>query len=134
MNPHQRVAALGTDKELSDLLDFSAMFSPPVGGGKNRPSTLREFTAPEERSSQASWSGDQSSPTYDSPRAFPASPHYVDPLADSRLGAQEGLSPTPFISPNTIDLQTKKVRKVPPGLPSSTFTLVPLECEAGDTD
>uniref|UniRef100_A0A3B5AF46 Transcription factor 12 n=1 Tax=Stegastes partitus TaxID=144197 RepID=A0A3B5AF46_9TELE len=36
----QRIAALGTDKELSDLLDFSAMFSPPVGGGKNRPTTL----------------------------------------------------------------------------------------------
>ncbi|XP_056114399.1 transcription factor 4, partial [Rhinichthys klamathensis goyatoka] len=45
---HQRMAALGTDKELSDLLDFSAMrnsdlkmfptsmmFSPPVSSGKN---------------------------------------------------------------------------------------------------
>uniref|UniRef100_A0A8D3E6W1 Transcription factor 12 n=1 Tax=Scophthalmus maximus TaxID=52904 RepID=A0A8D3E6W1_SCOMX len=40
MNPQQRIAALGTDKELSDLLDFSAMFSPPVTGGKNRPTTL----------------------------------------------------------------------------------------------
>ncbi|TKS70133.1 Transcription factor 12 [Collichthys lucidus] len=40
MNPQQRIAALGTDKELSDLLDFSAMFSPPVSGGKNRPTTL----------------------------------------------------------------------------------------------
>uniref|UniRef100_A0A3P8SZM3 Transcription factor 12 n=1 Tax=Amphiprion percula TaxID=161767 RepID=A0A3P8SZM3_AMPPE len=40
MNPQQRIAALGTDKELSDLLDFSAMFSPPVNGGKNRPTTL----------------------------------------------------------------------------------------------
>lgn len=25
MNPQQRIAALGTDKELSDLLDFSAV-------------------------------------------------------------------------------------------------------------
>uniref|UniRef100_A0A8C6WVH7 Transcription factor 12 n=1 Tax=Neogobius melanostomus TaxID=47308 RepID=A0A8C6WVH7_9GOBI len=40
MNPQQRIAALGTDKELSDLLDFSAMFSPPVNGGKTRPTTL----------------------------------------------------------------------------------------------
>uniref|UniRef100_A0AAR2LK85 Transcription factor 12 n=1 Tax=Pygocentrus nattereri TaxID=42514 RepID=A0AAR2LK85_PYGNA len=40
MNPQQRIAALGTDKELSDLLDFSAMFSPPVNSGKNRPTTL----------------------------------------------------------------------------------------------
>uniref|UniRef100_A0AAV2IV18 Uncharacterized protein n=1 Tax=Knipowitschia caucasica TaxID=637954 RepID=A0AAV2IV18_KNICA len=31
---HQRMAAFGTDKELSDLLDFSAMFSPPVGTKK----------------------------------------------------------------------------------------------------
>ncbi|KAA8595617.1 hypothetical protein FQN60_010908 [Etheostoma spectabile] len=47
MNPQQRIAALGTDKELSDLLDFSAMFSPPVSGAKNRPTTLgsSQFTA-----------------------------------------------------------------------------------------
>ncbi|XP_016105055.1 transcription factor 4-like isoform X2 [Sinocyclocheilus grahami] len=50
---HQRMAALGTDKELSDLLDFSAMrnsdlkmfptsmmFSPPVSSGKNGPTSL----------------------------------------------------------------------------------------------
>uniref|UniRef100_A0A3B4ALK5 Uncharacterized protein n=1 Tax=Periophthalmus magnuspinnatus TaxID=409849 RepID=A0A3B4ALK5_9GOBI len=36
----QRMAAVGTDKELSDLLDFSAMFAPPVANGKNRPMTL----------------------------------------------------------------------------------------------
>uniref|UniRef100_A0A8C2T073 Transcription factor 4 n=1 Tax=Coturnix japonica TaxID=93934 RepID=A0A8C2T073_COTJA len=40
MHHHQRMAALGTDKELSDLLDFSAMFSPPVSGGKNGPTSL----------------------------------------------------------------------------------------------
>ncbi|EMP38978.1 Transcription factor 12 [Chelonia mydas] len=47
------MAAIGTDKELSDLLDFSAvgyssrssygfstMFSPPVNSGKTRPTTL----------------------------------------------------------------------------------------------
>uniref|UniRef100_A0A3Q2ZZJ5 Transcription factor 12 n=1 Tax=Kryptolebias marmoratus TaxID=37003 RepID=A0A3Q2ZZJ5_KRYMA len=39
-NPGQRMAALGTDKELSDLLDFSAMFSPPVSSGKNGPTSL----------------------------------------------------------------------------------------------
>uniref|UniRef100_A0A8C1A8W6 Uncharacterized protein n=1 Tax=Cyprinus carpio TaxID=7962 RepID=A0A8C1A8W6_CYPCA len=37
---HHRMAALGTDKELSDLLDFSAMFSPPVSSGKNGPTSL----------------------------------------------------------------------------------------------
>uniref|UniRef100_A0A4W4DY19 Transcription factor 12 n=1 Tax=Electrophorus electricus TaxID=8005 RepID=A0A4W4DY19_ELEEL len=39
LNP-QRMAALGTDKELSDLLDFSAMFSPPVSSGKNGATSL----------------------------------------------------------------------------------------------
>uniref|UniRef100_A0A6Q2ZDM7 Transcription factor 4 n=1 Tax=Esox lucius TaxID=8010 RepID=A0A6Q2ZDM7_ESOLU len=39
MHHQQRMAALGTDKELSDLLDFSAMFSPPVSG-KNGPTSL----------------------------------------------------------------------------------------------
>uniref|UniRef100_A0A8D3BMZ1 Transcription factor 3b n=1 Tax=Scophthalmus maximus TaxID=52904 RepID=A0A8D3BMZ1_SCOMX len=36
----QRMAAVGTDKELNDLLDFSAMFAPPVANGKNRTMTL----------------------------------------------------------------------------------------------
>ncbi|XP_064898068.1 transcription factor E2-alpha isoform X9 [Columba livia] len=36
----QRMAAVGTDKELSDLLDFSMMFPLPVANGKNRPTTL----------------------------------------------------------------------------------------------
>ncbi|XP_059927961.1 transcription factor 12-like [Gadus macrocephalus] len=47
MDPPQRSAAVGTDKELSDLLDFSAMFSPPVSGGRNRRTSLgsSRFTA-----------------------------------------------------------------------------------------
>ncbi|XP_078800637.1 transcription factor 12 isoform X15 [Oryzias latipes] len=196
MNPQQRIAALGTDKELSDLLDFSAMFSPPVGGGKNRPTTLgsSQFTAPgiDERTNQASWaSGGESSPTYESSRGFADSPHYGDHLSDSRLVPNEGLSPTPFMNSNIMGkseraaflgfgrepgasacqsslrtdtglaspspvttpakpaapfyaltganprrrslpdplpidpLQTKKVRKVPPGLPSSVYAPSP---------
>ncbi|KAF3686412.1 Transcription factor 12 [Channa argus] len=196
MNPQQRIAALGTDKELSDLLDFSAMFSPPVSGGKNRPTTLgsSQFTASglDERTSQAPWApGGESSPSYDSSRGFADSPHYGDHLSDSRLVSHEGLSPTPFInsniigkperasflgygrdpgasgcpsslrsdiglaSPNSVTtsgkstapfysfnaanprrrslqdpppidpLQTKKVRKVPPGLPSSVYAPSP---------
>ncbi|XP_030650311.1 transcription factor 12 isoform X2 [Chanos chanos] len=196
MNPQQRIAAIGTDKELSDLLDFSAMFSPPVSSGKNRPTTLgsSQFTASglDERSSQASWApGGQSSPSYESSRAFTDSPHYGDHLSDSRLVSHEGLSPTPFMSSNIMGkserspfsaygrepgvsgcqanlrsdiglaspgavttsgktptpfysftgsnprrrslqdstpldpLQTKKVRKVPPGLPSSVYAPSP---------
>ncbi|TSK20036.1 Transcription factor 12 [Bagarius yarrelli] len=104
MNPQQRIAAIGTDKELSDLLDFSAMFSPPVSSGKNRPTTLgsSQFSAPgiDERTTEASWAaGGQSSPSYDeSSRGFADSPHYGDHLSDSRLVSHEGLSPTPFIS------------------------------------
>ncbi|XP_041436549.1 transcription factor 4 isoform X6 [Xenopus laevis] len=55
----QRMAALGTDKELSDLLDFSAMFSPPVSSGKNGPTSLASGhfsgTNVEDRSNSGSW-------------------------------------------------------------------------------
>ncbi|XP_049326970.1 transcription factor 12 isoform X1 [Astyanax mexicanus] len=104
MNPQQRIAAIGTDKELSDLLDFSAMFSPPVSSGKNRPTTLgsSQFSASgiDERTAETSWApGGQSSPSYDeSSRGFADSPHYGDHLSDSRLVSHEGLSPTPFMS------------------------------------
>nr|XP_046242297.1 transcription factor 12 isoform X3 [Scatophagus argus] len=194
MNPQQRIAALGTDKELSDLLDFSAMFSPPVSGGKNRPTTLgsSQFSTSgmEERTNQASWApGGESSPSYESSRGFADSPHYGDHLSDSRLVSHEGLSPTPFMNSNIMGksergsfigyerdsasgcqssvrpdiglaspgsvtsgksaaplysftaanprrrpladplpidpLQTKKVRKVPPGLPSSVYAPSP---------
>lgn len=122
MNPQQRIAAIGTDKELSDLLDFSAMFSPPVNSGKNRPTTLgsSQFstTGMDERTSQASWApGGQSSPSYESSRnyisqrtpeleenqqGFGDSTHYADHLSDSRLVSHEGLSPTPFMSSSTM--------------------------------
>ncbi|KAG7468990.1 hypothetical protein JOB18_001646 [Solea senegalensis] len=103
MNPQQRIAALGTDKELSDLLDFSAMFSPPVSGGKIRPTTLgsSQFSASgmDERSSHTSWTtaGD-SSPSCESSRGFADSPHYSDQLTDSRSVSHEGLSSPPFIN------------------------------------
>uniref|UniRef100_A0A672M410 Transcription factor 12-like n=1 Tax=Sinocyclocheilus grahami TaxID=75366 RepID=A0A672M410_SINGR len=103
MNPQQRIAAIGTDKELSDLLDFSAMFSPPANSGKNRPTTLgsSQFNATgmDERTSQTSWaSGGQSSPSYESSREFGDRTHYADQLSDSRLVSHEGLSPTPFMN------------------------------------
>ncbi|KAM9545210.1 transcription factor 12-like isoform 2-T5 [Salvelinus alpinus] len=201
MNPQQRIAAIGTDKELSDLLDFSAMFSPPVNSGKNRPTTLgsSQFSAPgmDERPSQAasSWApgAQSSSPSYESSRGLADSPHYGDHMSGSRLVSHEGLSQTPFMNssimgksaeraqfpaygrepgvsgcqanlrpdiglvspgpvttsgktappfyppftganprrrplpePTPIDpLQTKKVRKVPPGLPSSVYAPSP---------
>ncbi|XP_004912763.1 transcription factor 12 isoform X6 [Xenopus tropicalis] len=120
MNPQQRMAAIGTDKELSDLLDFSAvrypsgssfgffhtMFSPPVNSGKTRPTTLgsSQFSGSgmDERSG-ASWgTSGQLSPSYESSRGFTDSPHYSDHLNDSRLGPHEGLSPTPFMNSNLM--------------------------------
>nr|XP_032638991.1 transcription factor 12-like isoform X3 [Chelonoidis abingdonii] len=122
MNPQQqRMAAIGTDKELSDLLDFSAvgyssrssygfstMFSPPVNSGKTRPTTLgsSQFSGSgmDERTGASSWgSSGQPSPSYEPSRGFADSPHYGDHLNDSRLGPHEGLSPTPFMNSNLMD-------------------------------
>lgn len=221
----QRMAAIGTDKELRDLLDFSAMFSPPVNSGKTRPTTLgsSQFggSGMDERTGAASWgTSGQPSPSYESSRengslhgkssdlstdieklkpqeGFADSPHYSDHLNDSRLGPHEGLSPTPFMNSNLMGkasdrgpfplygrdtglpgcqtsllrsdmglgspgqlsssgkpgttyypfsgtnqrrrplhdspaldpLQTKKVRKVPPGLPSSVYAPSPSSDE-----
>uniref|UniRef100_A0A673KS62 Transcription factor 12-like n=1 Tax=Sinocyclocheilus rhinocerous TaxID=307959 RepID=A0A673KS62_9TELE len=99
MNPQQRIAAIGTDKELSDLLDFSAMFSPPANSGKNRPTTLgsSQFntTGMDERTSQTSWASGGQLVQF---REFGDSTHYADQLSDSRLVSHEGLSPTPFMN------------------------------------
>ncbi|XP_073399937.1 transcription factor 4 isoform X2 [Dendrobates tinctorius] len=202
MNHQQRMAALGTDKELSDLLDFSAMFSPPVSSGKNGPTSLASghFTGPnvEDRSSSGSWgSNAHPSPSRKLSCSVQASVHpprrwlhnygegshyehmtnrdltshdnLSPPYVNSRLqsksdrssytcygrdseiqgchqsllggdmdiGNSGALSPTkpgsqyyhyssnnsrrrPFHS-SSMEVQAKKVRKVPPGLPSSVY-------------
>ncbi|XP_047442980.1 transcription factor 3b isoform X12 [Mugil cephalus] len=89
----QRMAAVGTDKELSDLLDFSAMFAPPVANGKNRTMTLASTqfssTAIDERSGSGSWgSAEQNSPSFGQARGYGEGPHYSE---------HEGMS-SPFIS------------------------------------
>lgn len=89
----QRMAAVGTDKELSDLLDFSAMFAPPVANGKNRTMTLAstQFTgsALDERSGSGSWgSAEQNSPSFSQGRGYGEGSHYSE---------HEGLS-SPFLS------------------------------------
>uniref|UniRef100_A0A665WJ91 Transcription factor E2-alpha n=1 Tax=Echeneis naucrates TaxID=173247 RepID=A0A665WJ91_ECHNA len=89
----QRMAAVGTDKELSDLLDFSAMFAPPVANGKNRTMTLASTqfggSALDERSGSGSWgSAEQNSPSFSQGRGYGEGSHYSE---------HEGLS-SPFIS------------------------------------
>ncbi|XP_071655777.1 transcription factor E2-alpha isoform X10 [Patagioenas fasciata] len=185
----QRMAAVGTDKELSDLLDFSMMFPLPVANGKNRPTTLASTqfggSGLDERPGSGSWgTGDQNSSTFDQGRSYGEGPHYGEhrdlPSHNSIssspfLGAglvgksserasystfgretgMPGLNQTGFLpsdmgiaSPSTLsptggkggsqyfsypsnprrrgaesgmDGQPKKVRKVPPGLPSSVY-------------
>ncbi|XP_068447623.1 transcription factor 3b isoform X5 [Clinocottus analis] len=89
----QRMAAVGTDKELNDLLDFSAMFAPPVANGKNRTMTLASSqfggSAIDERSGSGSWgSAEQNSPSFSQGRGYGEGSHYNE---------HEGLS-SPFIS------------------------------------
>ncbi|XP_068599302.1 transcription factor 3b [Brachionichthys hirsutus] len=89
----QRMAAVGTDKELNDLLDFSAMFAPPVANGKNRTITLgsSQFggSAIDERSGSGSWgSAEQNSPSFSQGRVYAEGSHYNE---------HESLS-SPFIS------------------------------------
>ncbi|KAM6948560.1 transcription factor E2-alpha-like isoform 2-T2 [Aplochiton taeniatus] len=169
------MATVGTDKELSDLLDFSAMFAPPVSNGKNMPTTtLARFggSGMDERSGPGPWgSGEQTSPSFNQGRGFPEGNHYNEheginstPLFGSGIGgkqaergpfsfgAQAGFIPSemPMPSPDALspsglksnsqfypsypggnprrrppqdsmDAQPKKIRKVPPGLPSSVY-------------
>lgn len=89
----QRMAAVETDKELSDLLDFSAMFAPPVANGKNRTMTLASTqfggSAIDERSGTGSWgSAEQNSPSFSQGRGYGEGSHYSE---------HEALS-SPFIS------------------------------------
>ncbi|XP_044287322.1 transcription factor 4 isoform X7 [Varanus komodoensis] len=185
MHHQQRMAALGTDKELSDLLDFSAMFSPPVSSGKNGPTSLASghFTGSnvEDRTSSGSWgNGGHPSPSRNYGDGTPyehmtnrdlgshdnLSPPFVNSRLQSKterssyssygrdsnlqgchqqsllggdmeMGNPGALSPTKpgsqyyqYSSNNprrrplhstSVEVQTKKVRKVPPGLPSSVY-------------
>uniref|UniRef100_A0A3Q2CH97 Transcription factor E2-alpha n=1 Tax=Cyprinodon variegatus TaxID=28743 RepID=A0A3Q2CH97_CYPVA len=95
----QRMAAVETDKELSDLLDFSAMFAPPVANGKNRTMTLASThfagSAIDERSGSGSWaSAEQNSPSFSQGRSYAEGSHFSE---------HEGLS-SPFISSGIADL------------------------------
>ncbi|XP_032481587.1 transcription factor E2-alpha isoform X7 [Phocoena sinus] len=184
MNQPQRMAPVGTDKELSDLLDFSMMFPLPVANGKSRPTSLAgaQFGSSglEDRPSSGSWgTGEQNSSSFDPSRTYGDGAHFSEShgtLASSTFlgpglggkGGERGAyipfgrdagvgsltqasflpselalsSPGP-LSPSGVkggshyysysghprrraadgglDTQPKKVRKVPPGLPSSVY-------------
>uniref|UniRef100_A0A9J8D4A4 Transcription factor 4 n=1 Tax=Cyprinus carpio carpio TaxID=630221 RepID=A0A9J8D4A4_CYPCA len=168
---------LWTDKELSDLLDFSAMFSPPVSSGKNGPTSLgsghfsgsnledrassswgngvRNYAAGSQYGHMASrdlGSHDSISPPYTNSRLAGkterASYSYgrdssIHGCQSSLMGGEVGMVSPETVSPTKLgsqyyqhyagnprrralhsdpmEVQTKKVRKVPPGLPSSVY-------------
>ncbi|KAM4728529.1 transcription factor E2-alpha-like isoform 6-T6 [Anableps anableps] len=166
------MAAVENDKELSDLLDFSAMFEPPVSNGKNGPTTLAssQFGGPgiDERRGSSPWGpGEQTSPSFNQGRVYEeglysereslaSTPVFGPGIAGkaergsySSFGTQPGFMPSeiPLPSPDslspptaksnsqfyssyerkrpsqdlTAEPQPKKIRKVPPGLPSSVY-------------
>lgn len=185
MNQSQRMAPVGSDKELSDLLDFSMMFPLPVANGKGRPASLAgtQFAGSglEDRPSSGSWgNSEQNSSSFDPSRAYSEGAHFNDSHSslppstflgaglggkgsernayatfgrDTSVGAlsqagflpgELGLSSPGPLSPSGVksssqyytsfpsnprrraadgglDTQPKKVRKVPPGLPSSVY-------------
>ncbi|XP_022072349.1 transcription factor 3a isoform X3 [Acanthochromis polyacanthus] len=176
------MAAVETDKELSDLLDFSAMFELPVSNGKNRPTTLgsSQFggSGIDERSGSSPWGpGEQSSPSFNQGRGYGEEGLYNEqeglasaPIFGSGIvgkaergpyssfGTQPGFMPSeiPMPSPDAlspsgvksnsqfyssyegsnsrrrpaqdpIESQPKKIRKMPPGLPSSVYASAPGE-------
>ncbi|XP_072297410.1 transcription factor 3a isoform X3 [Eucyclogobius newberryi] len=170
------MAAVGTDKELSDLLDFTAMFELPVSNGKNRPTTLAsQFGGADERNGSGPWGqGEQSSPSFNQSRSYgegslyndqngiTSAPHFGSgAVGKADRGAyphthpfatQQGFMPSemPLTSPDAlspsghkpnsqfyssygggnlrrrpaqepVETHPKKIRKVPPGLPSSVY-------------
>ncbi|XP_005406011.1 PREDICTED: transcription factor E2-alpha isoform X3 [Chinchilla lanigera] len=83
MSQPQRMAPVGTDKELSDLLDFSMMFPLPVANGKGRPTALAgaQFggSGLEDRSASGSWGpSDQNNSSFDPSRSYSDSAHFSD--------------------------------------------------------
>ncbi|XP_075031946.1 transcription factor E2-alpha isoform X20 [Calonectris borealis] len=129
----QRMAAVGTDKELSDLLDFSMMFPLPVANGKNRPTTLASTQfggsgKSSERASYSTFGRDTGMPGLNQTGFLPSEMGIASPSTLSPTGVKGGSqyfsypnNPRRRGAESNIDGQPKKVRKVPPGLPSSVY-------------
>ncbi|XP_048397356.1 transcription factor 4-like isoform X8 [Stegostoma tigrinum] len=113
MHHQQRMAALGTDKELSDLLDFSAMFSPPVSSGKNGPTSLGSGhfggSNLEDRTNSGSWgAGDQPSPSRGEVLGFMEQKwnygdgvHY-EQVTNRDLGSHDNISSSSFMNSRLV--------------------------------
>ncbi|XP_062843682.1 transcription factor 3a isoform X2 [Trichomycterus rosablanca] len=175
-----RMGAAATDRELSDLLDFSVMYPLQVQNGKNRANgqangqVSGQFggSGLNDGGGSSSWgSAEQNSPSFIS-RAFPDGAHFSEhesmspsSLCSSGIGGKSERGPYPFgaqflpgdmsvsspdgLSPSgakapsqfyglypatrrrsqdaVLDTPPKKIRKVPPGLPSSVYPSAPSD-------
>ncbi|XP_068030268.1 transcription factor E2-alpha isoform X8 [Anomalospiza imberbis] len=107
----QRMAAVGTDKELSDLLDFSMMFPLPVANGKNRPTTLASTqfggSGLDERPGSGSWgTADQNSSTFDQGRqSYGEGPHYGE---HRDLPSHNSISSSPFLGAGLVGKSSER--------------------------
>ncbi|XP_053821628.1 transcription factor E2-alpha isoform X8 [Vidua macroura] len=107
----QRMAAVGTDKELSDLLDFSMMFPLPVANGKNRPTTLASTqfggSGLDERPGSGSWgTADQNSSTFDQGRqSYGEGPHYGE---HRDLPSHNSISSSPFLAAGLVGKSSER--------------------------
>ncbi|KAM9515770.1 transcription factor E2-alpha isoform 9-T16 [Guaruba guarouba] len=107
----QRMAAVGTDKELSDLLDFSMMFPLPVANGKNRPTTLASTqfggSGLDERPGSGSWgTGDQNSSTFDQGRqSYGEGSHYGE---HRDLPPHNSISSSPFLGAGLVGKSSER--------------------------
>uniref|UniRef100_A0A8C0RYR8 Transcription factor E2-alpha n=1 Tax=Canis lupus familiaris TaxID=9615 RepID=A0A8C0RYR8_CANLF len=133
MNQPQRMAPVGTDKELSDLLDFSMMFPLPVANGKGRPASLAgaQFGGSgkgTERSAYGTFGRDTGVGGLSQAGFLPSELALGSPGPLSPSGTKGGSQyysypghPRRRAADSGLDTQPKKVRKVPPGLPSSVY-------------
>ncbi|XP_072311568.1 transcription factor 4, partial [Eucyclogobius newberryi] len=120
------MAPFGTDKELSDLLDFSAMFSPPVGAKKGA-AGLSSAQHPSVAKSERGYSYSRE------PRPLCHQSTHGDELPSSLTKThpyQQAYASSVPHAPHSrrrarplqhMDAHAKRVRKVPPGLPSSVY-------------
>uniref|UniRef100_A0A7N6B6U9 Transcription factor 4 n=1 Tax=Anabas testudineus TaxID=64144 RepID=A0A7N6B6U9_ANATE len=143
MHHQQRMAALGTDKELSDLLDFSAvrksifsfLLMCIIYADGSQYMASHDSLSPPYANSRLTGKTERSSYSY----GRESNPHCHQSIlgGDLGLGSPGAASPTKpagqyyqhygsnprrrTLHMDTMDIHTKKVRKVPPGLPSSVY-------------
>ncbi|XP_073076775.1 transcription factor E2-alpha isoform X10 [Manis javanica] len=132
MNQPQRMAPVGTDKELSDLLDFSMMFPLPVANGKGRPASLAgaQFGGSGKGGERSTYTafGRDAGVGLTQASFLPSELALSSPGPLSPSGVKGGSQyysypghPRRRTADSSLDPQPKKVRKVPPGLPSSVY-------------